>query len=213
MIQIAVLAPSPAMRAGLTAMLTGIDDCSVVGEYDTLDPFSERQVIGPSPDVLVVCPLPGSPLLDLVDPEHAEAGIALLVLGPVPDESALPGRFAASPWGYVSREAPGEEIVAAVRAIAAGLVVVSPAVGSALLTQAAAGIELDSAPSEHELSPREREVLELIALGLANKVIATRLGISEHTVKFHVASILTKLGAGSRTEAVHLGARRGLVTL
>ena len=56
-------------------------------------------------------------------------------------------------------------------------------------------------------------MLQLVALGLPNKVIANRLSISEHTVKFHVAAILTRLGAASRTEAVHLGAQRGLVTL
>ena len=64
-----------------------------------------------------------------------------------------------------------------------------------------------------ELSAREREVLQLMAQGLPNKIIAARLSISLHTVKFHVASILAKLGAGSRTEAVTLGARRGYVIL
>jgi DNA-binding NarL/FixJ family response regulator len=63
------------------------------------------------------------------------------------------------------------------------------------------------------LTPRESEVLQMLASGLANKEIAARLTISEHTVKFHVASILGKLGAGSRTEAVSLGIRRGLVLL
>jgi DNA-binding NarL/FixJ family response regulator len=63
------------------------------------------------------------------------------------------------------------------------------------------------------LTPRESEVLQMLASGLANKEIAARLAISEHTVKFHVASILGKLGAGSRTEAVSLGIRRGLILL
>ncbi len=67
--------------------------------------------------------------------------------------------------------------------------------------------------AEAELTLREGEVLGLVAEGLANKAIARRLGISEHTVKFHVAAILAKLGAGSRTEAVRLGAQRGLVAL
>jgi DNA-binding NarL/FixJ family response regulator len=63
------------------------------------------------------------------------------------------------------------------------------------------------------LTRREREVLQMLASGLGNKLIAARLVISEHTVKFHVASILGKLGAGSRTEAVSIGIRRGLVLL
>ena len=64
-----------------------------------------------------------------------------------------------------------------------------------------------------ELTPRESEVLQMPTNGLANKEIAARLSMSEHTVKFHVASILGKLGAGSRTEAVSLGIRRGIVLL
>lgn len=63
------------------------------------------------------------------------------------------------------------------------------------------------------LTRREREVIQMLAGGLGNKEIASRLAISEHTVKFHVASILDKLGAGSRTEAVSLGIRRGIVLL
>jgi DNA-binding CsgD family transcriptional regulator len=70
-----------------------------------------------------------------------------------------------------------------------------------------------SAPPAQQLTPREIEVLGMLAEGLGNKTIARRLGISEHTVKFHVGSILAKLDASSRTEAVTLGARRGLIML
>ena len=69
------------------------------------------------------------------------------------------------------------------------------------------------AAAGEDLTPREREVLAQLALGLPNKTIARRLGISEHTAKFHVAAVMAKLGAASRTEAVRLGARRGLVAL
>jgi DNA-binding NarL/FixJ family response regulator len=73
------------------------------------------------------------------------------------------------------------------------------------------------APSDEEpgeaLTPREREVLELLAHGLSNRQIADALAISEHTAKFHVASVSAKLGASSRTEAVRLGVRRGLIAL
>ena len=68
-------------------------------------------------------------------------------------------------------------------------------------------------PIAEPLSPREREVLELVAEGLPNKAIAARLGISDQTVKFHVASISGKLGAANRTEAVRLAIRRGLITI
>ncbi len=74
--------------------------------------------------------------------------------------------------------------------------------------------DIDDEPARVEpLTPREREVLELMAEGLPNKAIAARLGISDQTVKFHVASVTAKLGAANRTDAVRLAVRRGLVTL
>ena len=97
-------------------------------------------------------------------------------------------------------------------AAAAGLVVIHP---SELDTVLSAAIG-PSAPLDELLEPltrREREVLQMLAAGLANKEVAARLAISDHTVKFHVASILGKLGASTRTEAVSAGIRRGLVML
>ncbi|MBX9599454.1 MAG: response regulator transcription factor [Bryobacteraceae bacterium] len=98
-----------------------------------------------------------------------------------------------------------EEIAAALQAAAAGFAILAPGELEQLLPE-------PTAPAE-PLSARENEVLRMLADGHANKEIAYRLGISEHTVKFHVASILAKLGAGTRTEAVRLGIRRGLVPL
>jgi DNA-binding NarL/FixJ family response regulator len=101
---------------------------------------------------------------------------------------------------------------AAIEAAAAGLVVIHP---SELDTVLSATVG-PSAPLDELLEPltrREREVLQMLAAGLANKEIAARLAISDHTVKFHVASILGKLGASTRTEAVSAGIRRGLVML
>jgi NarL family two-component system response regulator YdfI len=103
--------------------------------------------------------------------------------------------------GAISRDATSDEIEAAVQAVNAGLVVTMP----------------DSQPFAEEftepLTGRELEVLDLVAEGFSNKLIAHRLGISEHTVKTHVASIFAKLGASSRTEAVSRAIRRGLVML
>ena len=105
-----------------------------------------------------------------------------------------------------------DQLVAALRAAAAGLVVLHPAeVTATFSTQATSSQALNELTEP--LTPREREVLQMLASGLGNKQIAARLNISEHTAKFHVASILGKLGAGSRTEAVALGIRRGLVLL
>jgi len=106
--------------------------------------------------------------------------------------------------GMLPREAAAEQIVAALYAAAAGLVAV-PAAASSAVVPAAADSTMES------LTPREMEALEMLAEGLSNKHIAGRLNISEHTAKFHVNSILNKLGAGTRTEAVMRGLRRGLL--
>jgi DNA-binding NarL/FixJ family response regulator len=104
-----------------------------------------------------------------------------------------------------------EQLVAALQAVAAGLTVMHPAEIDAMFPAGPTSRPL--AELTEPLTPRESEVLQMLASGLANKEIAARLAISEHTVKFHVASILGKLGAESRTEAVSLGIRRGLVLL
>lgn len=113
------------------------------------------------------------------------------------------------PIGLLSADASGEQIRATVAAVAAGLSVLGPDSRSEL-TRRAFG---DDEPEAPELTAREREVLELVAAGLPNKGIAARLGISEHTVKFHLASVLTKLDAASRAEAVARAARQGLIAL
>jgi DNA-binding NarL/FixJ family response regulator len=105
-----------------------------------------------------------------------------------------------------------EQLVAALEAAAAGLIVVHPAEVD-LMFPVTENASRQLAELAEPLTPRESEVLQMLASGFANKTIAARLKISEHTVKFHVASILGKLGAGSRTEAVSLGIRRGLVLL
>ena len=105
-----------------------------------------------------------------------------------------------------------EQLLAALEAVAAGLVVMHPAdVDGALAEVRSSGRPLRDLVEP--LTRREREVLQMVAAGSGNKEIAAKLGISEHTVKFHVAAILGKLGAESRTEAVALGIRRGLVML
>jgi NarL family two-component system response regulator YdfI len=104
-----------------------------------------------------------------------------------------------------------EQLVASLEAVAAGLVVMHPTEVGAMFPLTSASQPLAVLPES--LTRRETEVLQMLASGLANKEIAARFAISEHTVKFHVASILGKLGAGSRTEAVTLGIRRGLVLL
>jgi DNA-binding NarL/FixJ family response regulator len=112
-------------------------------------------------------------------------------------------------------EASIEEVEAALWAASRGLLVLSPVLGHGLPALATVGQKdvLASTSGESPLTDREREVLALLALGLANKAIARRLHVTDHTVKFHVGSILAKLEAASRTEAVTRAARRGLLAL
>jgi DNA-binding NarL/FixJ family response regulator len=111
--------------------------------------------------------------------------------------------------GVVPPGAPAATIAAALATVARGLAVLPPALLASRLGQAAGG----EAPAEAELTRREREVLDLLAGGASNKVIARRLGLSFHTAKAHVAAVLQKLGAASRADAVARGARAGLVLL
>lgn len=144
-------------------------------------------------------------------PEISEGNAALVLL----TDNVLP-RWAlqaleAGAGAVLPRDVLPEEFIAALRAVAAGLVVIHPDHAS---TAFSGNRSPSSFPARVEsLTPREREVIEHIAEGLSNKEIAARLSISEHTAKFHIASIMSKLGATSRTEAVTLAIRQGLLLL
>jgi DNA-binding NarL/FixJ family response regulator len=127
----------------------------------------------------------------------------------LPDEEQAAAAWAAGVQGLLLREVSAERLLAAVAAVAEGLAVVDADLAPALRP---AGPLAVPSPAE-ELTPRELEVLQLLAEGLANRAIAHRLGISEHTVKFHVTAIMGKLGAQSRTAAVVRGTQLGLILL
>jgi DNA-binding NarL/FixJ family response regulator len=150
----------------------------------------------------------GDDLLEDAARAVAEEGTQAILLLSEDDRSvSLLREVAPRGWGVVSPDAPPEELSAAIVAVAQGLVVLPRALTGLLLGHEA--IEEHMEP----LTTREREVLGLLGRGLSNKMIARDLRISEHTVKFHVSSIYAKLGAASRTEAVGLGARLGLISL
>ena len=137
-------------------------------------------------------------------PELQDVDVPLVLLGAEP--SALADDRGDHGWAFLSRDAGGPEIVAAARAATLGLLVYDRA------SRRIENQEFD--PQEPSaLSSREIEILQLLADGLANKQIAARLDISIHTVKFHVAAVLHKLDASSRTEAVTVGMRSGLIKL
>jgi DNA-binding NarL/FixJ family response regulator len=134
-------------------------------------------------------------------PHGAESPVPSVVLSDDPLTARL---FRWGVHAILPRDAAAEQIAAALYAASAGLIAV-PAEASGLLTSTAAEHEVEN------LTPREMEALEMLAEGLSNKEIAARLHISSHTAKFHVNSILGKLGAGTRTEAVIRGLRSGLL--
>jgi DNA-binding NarL/FixJ family response regulator len=116
-------------------------------------------------------------------------------------------------WGILPQDADAPEIIAAIRALGEGLIVGSPLLLKPLTSRQSVLEVSQPEPLAEPLTERERQVLQRIAQGLANKQIAAALGISEHTVKFHLSSIYTKLGATNRTEAVRLGTLQGIIVL
>jgi DNA-binding NarL/FixJ family response regulator len=201
-IQVAVSASSPVVRAGLEAMLA-----DAPGIHLRLTADGEA----PPPDVLI---------LDVPNGTGAEEamlevppGPLVLLLADEAEATGLGGLFRAGARGVVGRDITSDALIAAVLAAAAGLLVLPESAAHALgELPAGAGLRSDLAV-EQSLSPRETEVLRLLADGLGNKGIGRRLGISEHTVKAHVSAILAKLGAASRAEAVAAGARLGVLLL
>ena len=138
-----------------------------------------------------------------------DLSIPVLLLLDSSDSALIGSALRAGIRGAISWDATPQEIESAVQAVNEGLVVTTPAAIAGFFPDAPAFAEELAEP----LSARELEVLDLLAEGLSNKLIAHRLNISEHTVKTHVASIFAKLGASSRTEAVSQAIRRGLVML
>jgi DNA-binding NarL/FixJ family response regulator len=211
-LRVLVVARQPIVRMGLEGLLGQSDDLRVVG-LATRVSEAEAQLASLRPEVAVAAWSTGE-LDDLIRLAEVsvEQAIPLVMVGELPTVGELNTLLRAGVRGFLLNEASGDEIVVALRAVAQGLLVLEPLVGRTL-TMAAATIDRDETGPEVPLTDREQEVLQLLARGLPNKTIATRLKISEHTVKFHVGSILAKLEASSRTEAVTRAARRGLLAL
>jgi DNA-binding NarL/FixJ family response regulator len=165
-------------------------------------------------DVLLVDAAGESPeamIESLVESDLA-AEIPIVVLAEAASAATSAQALQAGIRALLPGEISSDQLAAALQAAAAGLVVLHPAeIPAAFPVAAPASQPLGELPEP--LTRREREVLQMLAAGLANKEIAARLNISDHTAKFHVAAILGKLGAATRTEAVALGIRRGLVLL
>ncbi len=214
MTRVLVAAPSAVVRAGLEALVAASPSLAVVGQVASIEAAAQASETL-LPDVVLVehewddeLLVPG--LLALGAGGHAPA-IVVLTENPSALWAAVALRSRVR--AVLPREATAAEIVAAVGGAAAGLVVLHPATAEAALASLAAPTTVAADALAQPLTPREVEVLHMLAEGLGNKTVARRLGISEHTVKFHVGSIFSKLHVSSRTEAVTAGVRQGLVML
>jgi NarL family two-component system response regulator YdfI len=207
-IRVFIVAATSLARAGLQS-LAAARDVEIVASVPNFDSLAAQW-----PDVVLV-EASGrefdSILNSVAESQLAsEAAIAILSDRAEPGISARALR--AGVRAILPSDISSEQLIAALKAAAAGLVVTHPAEIAAMLPVAEPASRALAELAE-PLTPRESEVLQMLASGLANKEIAARLAISEHTVKFHVASILGKFGASTRTEAVSIGIRRGIVLL
>ena len=203
--RVLVAADSAVTRAGLESVIAQRPSLTVAGSVSTGD-LSE-QIREVQPDVVLLAWRRGLELLD----SWLESGPAFVLLTEDADQPSAAAGFRSGLRAILPLEASPREIAVAIQAAAEGLIVLHPdfvdsrhVAGPALRPAEAPG-----AP----LTPREIEVLRLLAEGLANKNIAWKLKISEHTVKFHIASIFTKLNVSSRAEAVAIGIRQGVILL
>lgn len=193
MIRVLVVDDHPLFRAGLSGLLATMPDVQVVAEAVDGDEAVARAVELRPDVVLMDLNLPGTPGLEATRRIVAAAPeCGVLVLSMVADESSVVAALRVGARGYVLKEAGQDEVLAAIRTVAAGGAVFGPGVAARLLQKTAPGAAL---------TPRESEVFALLARGLDNPEIARELGVSLKTVQNHVSTVLAKLQVRDRTQA------------
>ncbi len=208
-IDVLVVDDHAVVREGLRTFLELQEGIAVVGEAADGE-AAVREAERLRPDVI---------LMDLVMPRLDGVGAMrelrrrlpatrVIVLTSFADDERLLGAIRAGAAGYLLKNAEPQEVVRAVRAASSGQALLDPAVAARVVESIA---DRDSVAGSESLTPREREVLELIARGRSNKLIARELGIAEKTVKTHVGHVLAKLAVTDRTQAAMLAVRTGLV--
>jgi|GEM_PF-233892 len=222
-LRVLVVAGTSARRAHLA----GVISRAVRGVNVTCDSqISPARFAAAKADVMVAdldTPASAAAMLDFLQDAPAVAGSVALIDDPEP--AWVRSALRASIHAIISRDANSEDMQIAVQAAEAGFVLLHPTSVQGLLQSSAIDQmrDINDEDMDHEnlhredvvedLTTRESEVLRLVSMGLGNKEIAARLAISEHTAKFHISSILGKLHAASRTEAVSLGIRKGLIPI
>lgn len=218
-LHLVILARFPLVREGLRGLLSDASDFQIT----TLAPSDDLldDLLAEEPEVLLldvqVLELEGWGLLDEL--RHEMPTLTTLVIGDDANDPRVTHALELGARGYLLRQAAAQELSNAIRAAHTGSIALHPLVVSHMLETLRVNRDLkqeDEPPLDdliEPLSEREIQVLRLMTRGMANKQIAGELYITEHTVKFHIRSILGKLGAANRTEAVTLGIQRGLVSL
>ena len=208
-VRVVVADDHPIVRDGLRALLTSIPDVELVGEATT-GREAVRSAVTDRPDVIVMD-------LRMPDLDGAAAtaeicrvapDVAVLVLTMLDDDDSVFAAMRAGARGYLVKGASQQEIVRAITAVAAGEAIFGPGVARRALAYLS-GPRVDQ-PAFPELTPREREVLNLIAGGLGNAAIAARLGLAVATVGNHITSIFAKLQVAGRSEAIIRARSAGL---
>jgi DNA-binding NarL/FixJ family response regulator len=206
-IRIAVAATSAVRRAGLESIIRSHAEFHLAGSFvavASLVSFARSTEL----DVIVI---DTDSIRDLLIEPTSDAAIVLLT--EVTEARSISRLLRSGVRAILSRESDPDDVLSAIYASYDGLVLLStPTAESLAALFGDQPLEVEAELSE-EITSRETDVLRMLAQGLVNKDIAARLGISEHTVKFHISSILDKLGASTRTEAVTLGIRRGLIPI
>ena len=202
MIRVTIVSPNSALRIGLRELLSRQPDIQVDGETVDLESVNEMEA-----EVVLLASVSSARLLE------SKTSFAILFL--TDDVESLRGMFNSNlhAWGVLSPDATEDELMAAVRAVGEGLWVGAPSLVGDLIRLSGRRESSSEDSLVEPLTARELEVIQLMAQGLANKQIALKLGISEHTVKFHLSSLYAKLGISSRTEAVKRGIELGLISL
>jgi DNA-binding NarL/FixJ family response regulator len=204
--RVLIIADDRLARAGLAALLVGQPGMSVAGQIASEDAQPAALKLYQPDVVLWDVGWNPTPVLERLADLHA-SGAQVVAL--VQDDAPAVQLWASGTRGLLLRDSDTRTLLAALSAVAQGLAVLAPSLAVVLRTEDSGDL---LAPAG-QLTAREQEVLRLLAEGLANKAIAQRLAISEHTVKFHINALMGKLGAQSRTEAVVRAMRLGLVSV
>lgn len=202
MIKVTIVSPNHALRVGLREMLNRRPEFEIIGEALRLEDVNEKET-----EVAVLASVSSVRLIE------NKKDFAMLFLSD--DVDAIRNVFNESllGWGVLSANATEDELVAGILSVAEGLWVGVPSLIQDLMRLPRAKEGSGEESLIEPLTAREKEVLEKMAEGFANKQIALLLAISEHTVKFHLSSLYAKLGVASRTEAVKRGIELGLISL